>query len=144
MEYRDTCPFSVFIMKNCSCQFFQSEPCDDPYVMEEVDPAQCHALESSLWEINVRLNPRIFILLFIWSCPSWHWHSDCLTINKHDKELTSEYLKGYWWQKANLFLDFAEALPPRCGQGCHEDQRATDWTRGRYQWDARALVIWGN
>ncbi|XP_058615140.1 nucleolar complex protein 4 homolog [Onychostoma macrolepis] len=28
------------------------EPCDDPYVMEEEDPAQCHALESSLWEIN--------------------------------------------------------------------------------------------
>ncbi|KAK7131347.1 hypothetical protein R3I94_016474 [Phoxinus phoxinus] len=28
------------------------EPCDDPYVMEEKDPAQCHALESSLWEIK--------------------------------------------------------------------------------------------
>lgn len=28
------------------------EPCDDPYVMEEEDPAQCHALESSLWEIQ--------------------------------------------------------------------------------------------
>ncbi|RXN11530.1 nucleolar complex 4-like protein [Labeo rohita] len=28
------------------------EPCDDPYVMEEEDPAQCHALESSLWEIK--------------------------------------------------------------------------------------------
>ncbi|XP_067232262.1 nucleolar complex protein 4 homolog [Chanodichthys erythropterus] len=28
------------------------EPCDDPYVMEEKEPAQCHALESSLWEIK--------------------------------------------------------------------------------------------
>ncbi|XP_051536427.1 nucleolar complex protein 4 homolog isoform X1 [Myxocyprinus asiaticus] len=28
------------------------EPCDDPYIMEEEDPAQCHALESSLWEIQ--------------------------------------------------------------------------------------------
>ncbi|KAI7795828.1 nucleolar complex protein 4 homolog [Triplophysa rosa] len=28
------------------------EPCDDPYVMEEEDPAKCHALESSLWEIQ--------------------------------------------------------------------------------------------
>ncbi|XP_073681030.1 nucleolar complex protein 4 homolog [Garra rufa] len=28
------------------------EPCDDPYVMEEKDPAKCHALESSLWEIK--------------------------------------------------------------------------------------------
>ncbi|XP_016085099.1 nucleolar complex protein 4 homolog [Sinocyclocheilus grahami] len=28
------------------------EPCDDPYVMEEEDPAQSHALESSLWEIK--------------------------------------------------------------------------------------------
>lgn len=28
------------------------EPCDDPYVMEEEDPAKCHALESSLWEIK--------------------------------------------------------------------------------------------
>ncbi|XP_043076760.1 nucleolar complex protein 4 homolog [Puntigrus tetrazona] len=28
------------------------EPCDDPYVMEEKDPVQCHALESSLWEIR--------------------------------------------------------------------------------------------
>ncbi|KAM4634499.1 nucleolar complex protein 4 homolog [Polymixia lowei] len=28
------------------------EPCQDPYVMDEEDPAQCHALESSLWEIK--------------------------------------------------------------------------------------------
>lgn len=32
------------------------EPCDDPYVMEEEDPAQCHALESSLWEIKTLQN----------------------------------------------------------------------------------------
>lgn len=29
------------------------EPCNDPYSMEEEDPAQCRALESSLWEIKV-------------------------------------------------------------------------------------------
>ncbi|XP_024237990.1 nucleolar complex protein 4 homolog [Oncorhynchus tshawytscha] len=28
------------------------EACDDPYLMEEEDPSQCHALESSLWEIQ--------------------------------------------------------------------------------------------
>ncbi|KAI5612852.1 nucleolar complex protein 4-like [Silurus asotus] len=28
------------------------EMCSDPYVLEEEDPAQCHALESSLWEIK--------------------------------------------------------------------------------------------
>ncbi|XP_036385719.1 nucleolar complex protein 4 homolog [Megalops cyprinoides] len=28
------------------------EPCDDPYLMEEDDPAHCHALESSLWELQ--------------------------------------------------------------------------------------------
>ncbi|XP_030625514.1 nucleolar complex protein 4 homolog [Chanos chanos] len=28
------------------------EPCQDPYVMEEEDPAQSHALESSLWELQ--------------------------------------------------------------------------------------------
>ncbi|XP_046870824.1 nucleolar complex protein 4 homolog [Hypomesus transpacificus] len=26
--------------------------CDDPYLMEEEDPAQCHALDSSLWEFQ--------------------------------------------------------------------------------------------
>ncbi|XP_075999468.1 nucleolar complex protein 4 homolog [Genypterus blacodes] len=30
----------------------EDEPLEDPYVMEEEDPAQCHALESSLWEIK--------------------------------------------------------------------------------------------
>ncbi|KAJ8346608.1 hypothetical protein SKAU_G00280090 [Synaphobranchus kaupii] len=28
------------------------EPCDDPYLMEVDDPAHCHALESSLWELQ--------------------------------------------------------------------------------------------
>uniref|UniRef100_A0AAY4A615 CCAAT-binding factor domain-containing protein n=1 Tax=Denticeps clupeoides TaxID=299321 RepID=A0AAY4A615_9TELE len=28
------------------------DPCDDPYIMEEEDPAQCHALDSSLWELK--------------------------------------------------------------------------------------------
>ncbi|MCJ8741141.1 hypothetical protein PDJAM_G00067330 [Pangasius djambal] len=32
------------------------ETCTDPYVMEEEDPAQCHALESSLWEIKTLQN----------------------------------------------------------------------------------------
>ncbi|XP_048875568.1 nucleolar complex protein 4 homolog isoform X2 [Brienomyrus brachyistius] len=27
-------------------------PCDDPYLMEEEDPALCHALDSSLWELQ--------------------------------------------------------------------------------------------
>lgn len=30
-----------------------TEPLEDPYVMDEEDPAQCHALDSSLWEIVV-------------------------------------------------------------------------------------------
>ncbi|XP_007565979.1 nucleolar complex protein 4 homolog [Poecilia formosa] len=30
----------------------EDELLEDPYVMEEVDPALCHALESSLWEIK--------------------------------------------------------------------------------------------
>uniref|UniRef100_A0A4W5RMJ3 Nucleolar complex associated 4 homolog n=1 Tax=Hucho hucho TaxID=62062 RepID=A0A4W5RMJ3_9TELE len=29
-----------------------NEACDDPYLMEEEDPSQCHALESSLWELQ--------------------------------------------------------------------------------------------
>ncbi|XP_062867285.1 nucleolar complex protein 4 homolog [Trichomycterus rosablanca] len=29
-----------------------NELCHDPYVMEEKDPAQCHALKSSLWEMK--------------------------------------------------------------------------------------------
>lgn len=37
-----------------NCILFVSETCCDPYVMEEEDPAQCHALESSLWEIKAR------------------------------------------------------------------------------------------
>ncbi|KAJ8408588.1 hypothetical protein AAFF_G00252230 [Aldrovandia affinis] len=28
------------------------EPCDDPYLMDVDDPAHCHALESSLWELQ--------------------------------------------------------------------------------------------
>ncbi|XP_066502272.1 nucleolar complex protein 4 homolog [Hoplias malabaricus] len=32
------------------------EPCNDPYVMDEEDPAECHALESSLWEIKTLQN----------------------------------------------------------------------------------------
>ncbi|XP_031433237.1 nucleolar complex protein 4 homolog [Clupea harengus] len=32
------------------------EPCNDPYSMEEEDPAQCRALESSLWEIKTLQN----------------------------------------------------------------------------------------
>lgn len=31
----------------------------DPYVMDEDDPAQCGALESSLWEIKVRSSWRL-------------------------------------------------------------------------------------
>ncbi|KAM9735739.1 nucleolar complex protein 4 homolog [Menidia menidia] len=30
----------------------ETEPSEDPYVMDEEDPAQCRALESSLWEIK--------------------------------------------------------------------------------------------
>ncbi|XP_037548637.1 nucleolar complex protein 4 homolog [Nematolebias whitei] len=30
----------------------EDEPLEDPYVMDEEDPAQCRALESSLWEIK--------------------------------------------------------------------------------------------
>ncbi|XP_019738183.1 nucleolar complex protein 4 homolog [Hippocampus comes] len=30
----------------------EDEPLEDPYLMDEDDPAQCHALESSLWEIK--------------------------------------------------------------------------------------------
>ncbi|XP_041826839.1 nucleolar complex protein 4 homolog [Melanotaenia boesemani] len=30
----------------------EDEPIEDPYVMDEEDPAQCRALESSLWEIK--------------------------------------------------------------------------------------------
>uniref|UniRef100_A0A8C1BFF4 Nucleolar complex associated 4 homolog n=1 Tax=Cyprinus carpio carpio TaxID=630221 RepID=A0A8C1BFF4_CYPCA len=43
------------IRRHPSCRVLihrPSAPCDDPYVMEEEDPAQCHALESSLWEIK--------------------------------------------------------------------------------------------
>uniref|UniRef100_A0A9J8DFS1 Nucleolar complex associated 4 homolog n=3 Tax=Cyprinus carpio TaxID=7962 RepID=A0A9J8DFS1_CYPCA len=43
------------IRRHPSCRVLihrPSTPCDDPYVMEEEDPAQCHALESSLWEIK--------------------------------------------------------------------------------------------
>ena len=28
----------------------------DPYLMDERDPAKCHALESSLWELQVHTN----------------------------------------------------------------------------------------
>ncbi|KAK6305213.1 hypothetical protein J4Q44_G00239930 [Coregonus suidteri] len=34
----------------CSCA--ADEACDDPYLMEEEDTTQCHALESSLWELQ--------------------------------------------------------------------------------------------
>uniref|UniRef100_A0A672SJI5 tRNA pseudouridine synthase A, mitochondrial-like n=1 Tax=Sinocyclocheilus grahami TaxID=75366 RepID=A0A672SJI5_SINGR len=43
------------IRRHPSCRVLihrPSTPCDDPYVMEEEDPAQSHALESSLWEIK--------------------------------------------------------------------------------------------
>ncbi|KAL1253185.1 hypothetical protein QQF64_017878 [Cirrhinus molitorella] len=43
------------------------EPCDDPFVMEEEDPAQCHALESSLWEIKTlqkHYHPEVSIAAF--------------------------------------------------------------------------------
>lgn len=38
-----------------ACHFLcvWTEACDDPYLMEEEDPTQCHALESSLWELQV-------------------------------------------------------------------------------------------
>lgn len=35
------------------CLFLFIEPLEDPYLMDEEDPAQCRALESSLWEIKV-------------------------------------------------------------------------------------------
>ncbi|KAM8871987.1 nucleolar complex protein 4 homolog [Synchiropus picturatus] len=38
----------VLIHKPCT----DDEPLEDPYVMEEEDPAECHALESSLWELK--------------------------------------------------------------------------------------------
>ncbi len=39
----------------CGCLFLfiMTEPLEDPYLMDEEDPAQCRALESSLWEIKV-------------------------------------------------------------------------------------------
>uniref|UniRef100_A0A673IBU8 Nucleolar complex protein 4 homolog n=1 Tax=Sinocyclocheilus rhinocerous TaxID=307959 RepID=A0A673IBU8_9TELE len=43
------------IRRHPSCRVLihrPSTPCDDPYVMKEEDPAQSHALESSLWEIK--------------------------------------------------------------------------------------------
>lgn len=33
--------------------FMMTEPLEDPYVMDEEDPVQCYALDSSLWEIKV-------------------------------------------------------------------------------------------
>lgn len=33
--------------------FLMTESVEDPYLMDEEDPAQCRALESSLWEIKV-------------------------------------------------------------------------------------------
>lgn len=35
--------------------FVSTETAVDPYLMDEDDPAQCGALESSLWEIKVCL-----------------------------------------------------------------------------------------
>lgn len=39
----------------CKCLFvfIMIEPVEDPYLVDEEDPAQCRALESSLWEIKV-------------------------------------------------------------------------------------------
>uniref|UniRef100_A0A674C6X2 Nucleolar complex associated 4 homolog n=1 Tax=Salmo trutta TaxID=8032 RepID=A0A674C6X2_SALTR len=36
----------------CRVLIHQPKACDDPYLMEEEDPSQCHALESSLWELQ--------------------------------------------------------------------------------------------
>uniref|UniRef100_A0A8C8MN60 CCAAT-binding factor domain-containing protein n=1 Tax=Oncorhynchus tshawytscha TaxID=74940 RepID=A0A8C8MN60_ONCTS len=36
----------------CRVLIHRPKACDDPYLMEEEDPSQCHALESSLWEIQ--------------------------------------------------------------------------------------------
>lgn len=33
--------------------FIITEVLEDPYLMDEEDPVQCRALESSLWEIKV-------------------------------------------------------------------------------------------
>uniref|UniRef100_A0A671NUS4 Nucleolar complex associated 4 homolog n=1 Tax=Sinocyclocheilus anshuiensis TaxID=1608454 RepID=A0A671NUS4_9TELE len=43
-------PTALLILLPFICNLIQ--PCDDPYVVEEEDPAHCHALESSLWEIK--------------------------------------------------------------------------------------------
>uniref|UniRef100_A0A4W4G1Y2 CCAAT-binding factor domain-containing protein n=1 Tax=Electrophorus electricus TaxID=8005 RepID=A0A4W4G1Y2_ELEEL len=37
---------------SCRVLIHRPMPCNDPYVMEEEDPAQCRALESSLWELQ--------------------------------------------------------------------------------------------
>ncbi|KAL6469818.1 hypothetical protein MHYP_G00209370 [Metynnis hypsauchen] len=46
------------IRRHPSCRVLIHRPsaadelCNDPYVMDEEDPAKCHALESSLWELK--------------------------------------------------------------------------------------------
>lgn len=85
--------------------------------------------------------PHIILYLELSFLTLTFWLTDIHNLNK---ELIFEYLKVYPPKNSNLFLDIADTLPPRCGQGCLDDQRATYWTRGRYQWAARALCIWGN
>lgn len=37
----------------CVCVCVRTGPVDDMYLMDQDDPAQCQALDSSLWEIKV-------------------------------------------------------------------------------------------
>lgn len=53
------CPLEVICIPEALSEyviaslFIMTEVLEDPYIMDEEDPGQCHALESSLWEIKV-------------------------------------------------------------------------------------------
>lgn len=45
--------FFYHLVKEIFRHYLFAELLEDPYLMDEEDPAECRALESSLWEIKV-------------------------------------------------------------------------------------------
>lgn len=103
--------------------FFSLELCSDPYVMEEEDPAQCHALESSLWEIKVR---------FRWSNSTFVYYRACSCLHNY------VFIIFFF-----TLSDAAESLPSRRIKSSQSNKPSSPRARRWHQRAARTVHFWG-
>lgn len=137
-----------YIICRCLCLFITTEPLEDPYLMDEEDPVECRALESSLWEIKVCT-----------ACDHFGFSNESsmaptTTVTNVSQgfchvDFENELKEYHTLYGAALFFffhpaDAAETPPSRCGQSCDDDQQAPAGTRGWHQRGAGDNYIWGD